>query len=87
MSSLYLSTAYDVDRHHRKVISRLLSLTLMPAQEIPELLESVCQSRRGGRLEELMAYVDSTWTTGHTWKPADWSGYGQPVRTNNDVEG
>ena len=38
-------------------------------------------------LESLFEYVESTWMGDGLWSPQAWSTFGQPVRTNNDVEG
>jgi len=34
-----------------------------------------------------MHYVADTWIVSATWPPETWCVYGQPVKTNNDVEG
>src|SRR5208282_1314314 len=39
------------------------------------------------KLVLLMDYIRSTWIDSTIWPPSAWSVYGQPVRTNNDVEG
>ena len=38
-------------------------------------------------LRRLMSYIKSTWITSSTFPVNTWSVFGQPVRTNNDVEG
>ena len=39
------------------------------------------------KLHELVDYVDNQWINTNTFPPSSWSFYGQPVRTNNDIEG
>ena len=34
-----------------------------------------------------MDYVDNQWINTNTFPPSSWSVYGQPVCTNNDIEG
>jgi len=38
------------------------------------------------RVQEHLQYVRRNWVDG-CWRPATWSVFRQPVRTNNDVEG
>ena len=40
-----------------------------------------------GTLLEFADYVSSTWISGSTWKPTDWTCCKQAIRTNNDIEG
>ena len=51
-----MTTRYDKDGHHRKIISHLLSL--MPHEVIPDLFESLRNRARGDDLEALLQYVD-----------------------------
>ena len=87
VGQLGLTRQYEVDPHHRTVISRTLALPLVPAEEIPEVFGAIQEYSQGERLQELLEYVETTWILHPVWKPENWSGYGQPVRTNNDVEG
>jgi len=39
------------------------------------------------RLQQLTDYINENWVSSTMWPPATWTVYGQPIRTNNDVEG
>ena len=38
-------------------------------------------------MKKYMRYLENTWIQGNVWTPADWSIFGQSIRTNNDTEG
>jgi len=48
--------------------------------------EQVAAAAGDTRVQEHLQYVRRNWVDG-CWRPATWSVFRQPVRTNNDVEG
>ena len=39
------------------------------------------------QLQQVIAYIRTTWIDSTLWPPEAWSIYSRAVRTNNDVEG
>ena len=63
-----------------------MALPFLPAQEIEVQFDCIHQNCPPGPLEDLINYVETTWING-TYLLECWSIYGQPIRTNNDLEG
>lgn len=63
-----------------------MALPFLPAEEIPTEFTRLTKTNLSTALQELVKYVESTWITG-SYSPENWSIYGQPIRTNNDLEG
>ena len=60
----------------------------MPAQHIQAIFNTMrAVTAELPDLIPIFSYVQDTWMGGSVWNPEDWSVYGQPIRTNNDVEG
>jgi hypothetical protein len=76
------------DRVH-KFIRQLMALPYLPKEHIRSsfnrLLLTVPVSARS--LRRLMSYIKSTWIISSKFPVNTWSVFGQPVRTNNDIEG
>lgn len=63
-----------------------MALPFLPYHEIPHHFNHVKLQATNRALRQLIQYVDDQWiTTVHP--PKDWSVFGQPIRTNNDLEG
>ena len=62
-----------------------MALPFLPAQEIEVQFDCIHQNCPPGPLEDLVNYVETTWING-TYLLEYWSIYGQPIRTNNDLE-
>ena len=63
-----------------------MALPFLPAQEIEVQFDCIHQNCPPGPLEDLVNYVETTWINS-TYPLECWSIYGQPIRTNNDLEG
>ena len=86
MQELGLTVAYDKDDGTHRFIRSLMALPFLPAQEIEAQFDCIHQNCPPGPLEDLVNYVETTWING-TYPLEYWSIYGQPIRTNNDLEG
>ena len=86
MQDLGLQSAY---RHYRGTYSfvrKMMALPFLPKREIPPMFEAL-HNEASGTLLEFADYVSSTWISGTTCRPTDWTCYKQAIRTNNDIEG
>jgi len=63
-----------------------MALPFLPDREIEPMFQRL-QSQASESLQPFTDYVSSTWITGETWDPSDWTVFKKAVRTNNDVEG
>lgn len=63
-----------------------MALPFLPVQEIEVQFDCIHQNCPLGPLEDLVNYVETTWING-TYSLECWSIYGQPIRTNNELEG
>ena len=86
MQELGLTGAYDKDDGTHRFIRSLMALPFLPAQEIEAQFDCIHQNCPPGPLEDLVNYVETTWINS-TYPLECWSIYGQPIRTNNDLEG
>ena len=65
----------------------LLELALLPAEHIAPVFATLKDKANSDKLQALTGYIEKTWINSNTWPPANWSVFGQSVRTNDDVEG
>ena len=86
MQELGLTVAYDKDDGTHRFIRSLMALPFLPAQEIEAQFDCIHQNCPPGPLEDLVNNVETTLIHG-TYPLECWSIYGQPIRTNNDLEG
>ena len=89
VQSVGLQLAYAKDDSINRVChkTQAQALCFLPADAIGDefgKLEQVAAAGDDTRVQGL--YVRRTWVDG-CWRPATWSVFRQPVRTNNDVEG
>ena len=85
-----LAPAYRERRNTHKYLRELLCLLFLPHQHIQPLFkdfQDLITPDHPEALHEFLAYLENTWIQGHVWTPADWSIFGQSIRTNNDTEG
>ena len=78
--------AYDKDDGTHRFIRSLMALPFLSVQEIEAQFDCMHQNCPPGLLEDLVNYVETTWING-TYPLECWSIDGQPIRTNNDLEG
>ena len=64
-----------------------MALPFIPHQKIPRVFQRLRVEATTEPLKELVEYIQANWVYSTTFLPENWSIYGQPVRTNNDVEG
>lgn len=87
MQALGLQTGYYNDRGTYSYVRKMMALPFLPEREIePEFLRLQRQAE-SPTIREFADYVSSTWISGTTWTPSDWSVFKKAVRTNNDLEG
>ena len=79
--------AYSNDNGIHRYVKMLMALPYLPHQEIPGNFQRLKLQATTHVLHELVHYVDKQWINTNTFPPSSWSVYGQPVRTNNDIEG
>lgn len=82
-----LATAYSSDESVYKYCRQLLALPFLPADSISTIFDQLESRASSGLLVNLTLYIRSNWIDSNLWPPSAWSVYGQPIRTNNDVEG
>ena len=82
-----LQSKYSNDDATCQFCRKLLALPYIPADAINDVFADLESGASSTRLKQLTDYVRATWIESSTWPPAAWSVYGQPIRTNNDVEG
>lgn len=85
VQSLGMQVQYQENVPVRKFIRKLMALCFLPHHHVASMFAALQQQVSSERLEELCSYIKVTWLD--TWKPQQWSIYGMPIRTNNDVEG
>lgn len=86
VQELGLQSAYNCDRGTYSLIRKLMALPFLPENEIIPMFQRL-QRKAPLPLQPLAEYVSSTWISGSTWKPADWTVFKKAVRSNNDIEG
>ena len=79
--------AYSNDNGIHRYVKMLMALPYLPHQEISASFQRLKLQATTPVLHELVDYVDKQWINTNTFPPSSWSVYGQPVRTNNDIEG
>jgi predicted nucleic acid-binding protein len=62
----------------RRFVSQLLSLNLLPEQEIHSMFDHLTEKADGEKLVDLVEYVSNTWMRSTLWPPARWLNYGMP---------
>ena len=65
----------------------LMALPHLPHQVIPVSFQRLKLQETTPMLHELVDYVHNQWINTNTFPPRSWSVHGQPVCTNNDIEG
>lgn len=68
-------------------VCMLMALPYLPHQEIPVSFQWLKLQETTPMLHELVDYVDNQCINTNTSPPSSWSIYGQPVCTNNHIEG
>ena len=79
--------AYSNDDSVHRYIRMIMALPFLPHSEIPTSFQRLKLQATTPALQELIQYIETQWIHNNTFPPSSWSVYGQPVRTNNDIEG
>ena len=88
MQELGLTVSYREDEGTRAYCRNLMAMPLLPHEHVRPVFDQVTTPLpEDERLQQLTAYCRNTWIDGPVFRPADWSVFGQSVRTNNDCEG
>ncbi|XP_067056059.1 uncharacterized protein [Acropora muricata] len=87
VQELGLAVAYNNDNAIHRYVKLLMALPHLPHQEIPASFQWLKLQATTPVLHELVDYVNNQWVNTNTFPPSSWGVYGQPVRTNNDIEG
>ena len=82
-----LQVLYQRDEGTFKYLRKLMALPFLPSHEIPAIFESLKEDATSPALRELARYIENQWVKSLIFTPNDWSVYGQPTRTDNDIEG
>ena len=82
-----LAIAYREEPGTRDVCRKLLTLPLLPQEEIPGVFARLNKRATTPALCQLFTYTMHTWIESDLWPPSAWSQFGRAIRTNNDVEG
>lgn len=64
-----------------------MALPFLPEHEIVPMFQILARSATSEPLQNLVEYIRGQWIESSIHPPKDWSIYGQPIRTNNDIEG
>lgn len=78
---------YSQDDSYHRYIRKLLALPFLPSHEIIEQFEQLESDATTSQLQQLVSYIRKQWIDNTLFTPQDWCVYGQPIRTNNDIEG
>ena len=87
VQELGLQAVYNTDDSTYKFIWKLFSLPYLPAQHIATVFNTLQQRAATQPLQDLTAYISTTWLQSSTWPTTSWSVFRHYTRTNNDVEG
>ena len=87
LQNIGLQCAYQNDKSVRQYLRKLMALCYVPATHIRPLFQALAQQSHAPAFQELLIYMRQTWIESTLFKPENWSVYGLPFRTNNDVEG
>jgi len=87
IADIGLQSAYSSDEGTYRFCRQLLALPYLPAQCIGSEFERIRHDAMTAKLQQLRDYIDDNWASSSMWPPAAWTVYGQPIRTNNDIDG
>lgn len=87
VQQLGLATQYHTDKGTHSFVRKLLALPFLPHEHIQQTFQTMKDFNSAEALNPLLAYVEKHWLQSPFWTIREWCMYGQPVRTNNDVEG
>ncbi|KAI8488921.1 hypothetical protein Bbelb_334390 [Branchiostoma belcheri] len=87
VQTLGLQTTYMRKGATYKYLRQILSLPVLPPEEIPAEWERLKAQATTPALLRFTAYLDKRWVKSTFHPPQSWSVFKKVVRTNNDVEG
>ncbi|KAK3727606.1 hypothetical protein QZH41_012639 [Actinostola sp. cb2023] len=87
VQELGLQHTYQHDENSYTYIRKLMALPFVPYHEVQRIFNRLKLEAKTGPLQDLVSYIKTSWVESSIHPPKDWSVYGQPIRTNNDLEG
>ncbi|KXJ14014.1 hypothetical protein AC249_AIPGENE4116 [Exaiptasia diaphana] len=87
VQKLGLAVAYKEDEGYHKYIRKLFALLFIPEEEIQVQFQRLADDAGTDTLKTFVGYINCQWIESTVFPPKNWCVYGQPIRTNNDVEG
>jgi len=78
---------YQNDEATYNYIRKLMALPFLPHHEIPAMFARLRIQATTQPLRQIVQYIKDQWIESTIHPIKDWSIYGQPIRTNNDIEG
>ncbi|KAK3698433.1 hypothetical protein QZH41_010007, partial [Actinostola sp. cb2023] len=82
-----LQVTYQNDEATYNYIRKLMALPFLPHHEIPAMFARLRIQATTQPLRQIVQYIKDQWIESTIHPIKDWSIYGQPIRTNNDIEG
>ena len=82
-----LQVAYQRDDGTFRYLRKLMALPFLPHREIIAAFEELKEQGTTRVLVEILNYVQVQWIESSVFALKEWSVYGRPIRTNNDIEG
>ena len=73
--------------HKNRICRKTMALPFLPANVVAEEFQRLEKGTTHPKVNAHLTYVRRTWLENAMWPPSASSMFGQPVRTNNDVEG
>jgi len=88
VQELGLQHTYQHDENSYTYIRKLMALPFVPYHEVQRIFNRLKLEAKTGPLQDLVGYIKtSSWVESSVHPPKERSVYGQPIRTNNDLEG
>ncbi|XP_071130109.1 uncharacterized protein [Mytilus edulis] len=85
---LGLQVAYSKQDNVHRFIRQLMALPYLPKEHIPAAFQKLkSRIQPNNRMYRLLTYIQRRWIDSTIFPISAWTVFGQPIRTNNDVEG
>ncbi|CAG2204085.1 unnamed protein product [Mytilus edulis] len=80
--------AYSKQDNVHRFIRQLMALPYLPKEHIPAAFQKLkSRIQPNNRMYRLLTYIQRRWIDSTIFPISAWTVFGQPIRTNNDVEG
>ncbi|KAK3734792.1 hypothetical protein QZH41_020540 [Actinostola sp. cb2023] len=89
---LWIKVVFEIEMNkiavrNNKYLRKLMALPFLPHHEIPGMFARLRVQATTQPLREIVQYIKDQWIESTIHPIKDWSIYGQPIKTNNDIEG